>query len=359
MSNILEWCRYVLDDVISVPYLALGVTMFFVVMTFIVMLINGTISTMAKVRRANKKADKFYKTNSSIDYNSIISFRHKSISRLPLKCRKEWRAFENSGAPIEKSTFMPTLRDSTGKGGSVAFAIYLYQYIFLTIVLVLAMCVSSIDSEIASLYVCGGLIAGALGLFFIGLQLYFMDKKADKILDNFSTNLVSRMLVFKAKDYAVSAAIAEANDRKKRAIAEQIKSHIIDVDNAEIYNLCRIDDDRNKPQPVKEPAKAEPIIVNSAFKASDFNKLEGLIANENRLKEGYASMESLSGGGIIYDDCVSRLDRLISKIISDKNCTPDLIETIYDCINAAVESKYAKPIDELRMRCVIRKLKRA
>lgn len=352
MSRVYEWCANVVDNIITIPRLTVGVAIFFALAMLVVMWINGSGSSIAKLGRANKRANKFHNNHTSIDYSNILIYKKKVISKLPAKCRKQWTAFEASGKPVEKSLFAPTLREVTNKGGAVGFAIYLYLYILMTILMVVAMCFSSMNNEIASLYVCGSLVAGAIGLFVVGFHLYCLDKKASKNLDSYLTNMVSRMLVFKAKNYTVEAAIADVNARRREAAAKQAACHAVDSSDS-IYCPSTIEDRRA----MAADSATKPVVVNSSFRASDFNKLEGLLVNEARLKEGYATMESL--GNCPVEDSISRLDRLVSRIMKDKNCSPELIETIYDCISAAIESKYARPIDELRMRCVIRKLKQA
>lgn len=316
MSKVMEYVSYFFNDIATVPRLSVALSVAFAVVVALLIIGNFAFGAMAKVRKVSAKTKKFFKKYDSIDYYNIRIFYKKCMSKLPQRARKSWRSFELCGKPIQNTQFELVLRESVAKGGAIGFGFYLYLYIAVMAVLVVSMMVSSIPQEISSIYVCVCLIVGAVGLFVLGMQLYIMDKRSVKRLDSLVCLIYTKNKVYKEQP-------------KNTEIASVVSMPIV-----------------NAPQEIaklSQPMYGHLDRINQAISQPiDQCREIGVVT--------LATAQEVS-----HDDCIDKLNTLVDAIVRQGG-NAELIESVRKALLAVYDVKFSKPIDELRIKCIIKKL---
>lgn len=195
--SVSEWFVWLFTEILSVINLSIVFSIGIIFLTILVLFVNGFGSNMAKLSKLDKKMNVFFKTNAAISFDNALSFSKKCVRFMPVKVKKAWKNFEISGKNIEDVGLDKVIRTTFNKGGTVWFLVYLYFYLFVVFSLIVSIVVSRVESDIVSLCVSGILILGAVCLIILACQLYFMDKKIEKKVDNIITNFNVRTIMNK------------------------------------------------------------------------------------------------------------------------------------------------------------------
>lgn len=344
MVYIKQWIIALFNGPLSVPKLAIYFAIAIAVEVIAVLIINGMLSGMAKIRRSEKRMTKFFGYQTIISPENVSKFRKRCINCLPKRVKKAWGEFEKAGKPIRVSSYEEAVKKSMQKGGVLAFLAYLYSFIFIVIAFVTSAMISNLDEYTVSVYMCGTLAIGSLGLIIIAIQLFVLDKMATSAVTNIIETVYSRSALFNPVKPVVIC--EKANRAESVEKLEQIKA-----DNyAKSMNCYKRLEELAERNSLKDLRSA----IEEVDNAKKFQSIEQLMVKEEKIGEGFSSFN----GELAEEkptDKILELESLIDKIIKI-GVSHELLSLIKESIQAVARTNYNKPIDQLRMKCIINKL---
>lgn len=297
-----EWLVYVFSSYLSVPVMAIAFSAALILTSIVVMVSTGIWSDMSRFNRAHRSCKKFFTKQSVVKSDNLNLFKKKCVAKLPKSVRESWIKFETGSQPLQKTDIKAVMADSFNKGGTNGFIIFLFMFLAMTALLLISMGIGGNYGNINAICLCVTLMLGVFLIIVQALQLYYMDKKHSGKVEEIYETIVARMLI-----------------NKEMAVVECLHSS----------------------------------------RADDFESLAKTMEVEKKLKEGYTSLEGMNIDRIIntaeVSDSFCELENMVDTILAS-DVSRDTLNLIRQSILAVSKTEYARPLDELRLKGILRKL---
>lgn len=313
--------------------------------------VMATGSNLARVRGTHKRMAKYFNTHAVLNDTNAVEFYRKVIKFLPDKARKQWRDSKSFYGDFCSQGFKNALTHSVNKGGNRVFVAYLGVYLIAIVGLIVLAMLQYVRSahNIALFSFC--IVIGGGALLALALQLYFMDKHASTKANGILTFIQSRVIVPQAQQEYKAEKLNSADK------AELNEFHIYNATDAVTINDENI-------EVVEEAKPVEEMTFAQAFEAITKGNVQ-CIANAmaedfDELHKTQKFEEKLNNAQKIGTKCdmadrLSELEYLVNDIIAD-GANDELLQEIYAALSDIANCDYAKPIDNIRIKCLIRRL---
>lgn len=371
-------------------------------------------SNLARLCRANKAANKFFKTNSHINRYNRALFNRAVVKRLPNKVRKVWVESAVFYQNYCSESFATAIKQTSKHGGNSTFVTYVFSYIGALILILIGLIAVGGENYYAALVASSGIFGGAVGLLVLAIELYYLDKHAERKSESLVSELKSR--VTKECKNTIECNSALDNKKSKECFLESLKkvysreyqASALDgkTDGGEKQKLP-ISADKSQESTVvqaEETSTVENIaVVQSGIEgvkclecnsADDFDSLiankgidmckpsspqntildnscmnvENLIEYESALSKGAnpicaTGVNSVSDAAMRDDgrgrsDKIAELETLINSLISDGS-SEMLLTEVYDIITELTEYNFTSSLELARLRILLKRLKTA
>lgn len=371
-----------------------------------------TFSNLARLCRAEKAVNKFFKTNSHINRYNRALFNRVVVKRLPYKVRKVWVESAVFYQDYCSESFMSALKQSSKHGGNSTFVIYVFSYITALILTLIGLIAVGGENYYAAFVACSGIFGGAIGLLILAIELYYLDKHAECKTESIIRELKSRAtkiantslgcdsttdMVKKSKvTFFDSVQKLYSRDFQSSAIGETNDKNIINSDINQIKlnnNLNEINEnstvnnvghnDGIKCLESRSADNFESLIKNDIEDVEKVNEcnthktvadvdnscinVENLFEYESALSKG-ANPICATGvnatESIIMrkdkgrNDKIDELETLINSLISDGS-SEMLLTEVYDIISELTEYNFSSSLDLARIKILLKRLKTA
>lgn len=370
-------------------------------------------SNLARLCRANKAVNKFFKTNSHINRYNRALFNRTVVKRLPNKVRKVWVESAVFYQNYCSESFATAIKQTSKHGGNSTFVTYVFSYIGALILILIGLIAVGGENYYAALVASSGIFGGAVGLLVLAIELYYLDKHAERKSESLISELRSR--VTKECKNTIECNSALDNKKSKECFLESLKkvysreyqasaldgktdggekqklpiyadksqeSTVVQAEETStVENIatvqsgiegvkcleCNSADDfdsliANKGIDICEPTPQNTILDNSCM------NVENLIEYESALSKGAnpicaTGVNSVSDAatrddGMERSDKIAELETLINSLISDGS-TEMLLTEVYDIITELTEYNFTSSLELARLRILLKRLKTA
>lgn len=190
----MSYLRYVFNEILSFnAYMAIiGAALALILVVCAINLL--LFSNLARLCRAEKAVNKFFKTNSHINRYNRALFNRAVVKRLPLKARKVWVESAVFYQDYCSESFTSALKQSSKRGGNSTFVTYVFSYIAALIFTLIGLIAVGGENYYAALVACSGIFGGAVGLLVLAIELYYLDKHAESKTESIVRELKSRAI---------------------------------------------------------------------------------------------------------------------------------------------------------------------
>lgn len=419
----MSYLRYFFNEILSFnDYMAIiGAALALILVVCAINLL--LFSNLARLCRAEKAVNKYFKTNSHINRYNRALFNRAVVKRLPHKARKVWVESAVFYQDYCSQSFASALKQSSKRGGNSTFVTYVFSYITALIFTLIGLIAVGGENYYAALVACSGIFGGAVGLLVLAIELYYLDKYAERKTESIICELKSRAIKSdiktvecnssgstnkKAKesffdsvhklytrDFQVSA-IGDADEKNINNCDKQIKDN-----NASTLNV--LNDTKNDLNATNENSAVDSLGQNDGVKclesrsADDFDLLivgekpdteqtreytvpravtdvdnscinvENLIEYESALSKGAnpicATGVNASESEIMRNDKSRnrKIDELEALINSliSDGSSEMLLTEVYDIISELTEYNFSSTLDLARIKILLKRLKTA
>lgn len=333
----MSYLRYFFDEILSFN----GFIAIIGAVLAIILMICGVnlllFSNLARLCRANKAANKFFKTNSHINRYNRALFNRSVVKRLPYKVRKVWVESAVFYQNYCSETFATALKQTSKHGGNSTFVTYVFSYIGALILILIGLIAVGGENYYAALVASSGIFGGAVGLLVLAIELYYLDKHAERKTDSLITELKSRV----TKECKNTLERNSALDRKKskECFLESLKK----VYSRE-YQTLALDGETDCGDKQELPIFAEKPQTSAIVYTEEPNCVENVTTVQNGVAEGVKCLECNSADD--FDSLIANKGIDICKPNSPQNTIQDNscmnVENLIEYENAL--SKGANPI---------------
>lgn len=372
-------------------------------------------SNLARLCRANKAANKFFKTNSHINRYNRALFNRSVVKRLPNKVRKVWVESAVFYQNYCSESFATAIKHASKHGGNSTFVTYVFSYIGALILILIGLIAVGGENYYAALVASSGIFGGAVGLLALAIELYYLDKHAERKSESLISELKSRV----TKENKCTLECNTALDGKKsresfleslqKVYSREYQASTLDGESeSEKKQVSPIFVDKSQESAVvltEEQISEENIATNQngvaesvkcleSNSADDFDSLiankgidmceqtsprqtildnscvnvENLIEYESALSKG-ANPICATGVNNVSDsltsdestarhDKIAELEALINSLISDGS-SEMLLTEVYDIITELTEYNFTSSLELARIRILLKRLKTA
>lgn len=413
----MSYLRYFFNEILSFnDYMAIiGVALALILVVCAINLL--LFSNLARLCRAEKAVNKYFKTNSHINRYNRALFNRAVVKRLPHKARKVWVESAVFYQDYCSQSFASALKQSSKRGGNSTFVTYVFSYIAALIFTLIGLIAVGGENYHAALVACSGIFGGAVGLLVLAIELYYLDKHAERKTESIVRELKSRAIKTDIKTIE-SNSVASTTKKAKESFFDSVQklytrdfqtSAIGDADKKNKNNCDSVsalsvpNDTLNKLNSNAENGEINISMQNDGVKcidsrsADDFDLLiadekaytnqakeciapraitdvdnscinvENLIEYESALSKGAnpicATGVNASESEIMRNDKsrnrkIDELEVLINSLISDGS-SEMLLTEVYDIISELTEYNFSSSLDLARIKILLKRLKTA
>lgn len=218
----MSYLRYFFNEILSYnDYMAIiGASL---ALILIVCAINLLLfSNLARLCRAEKAANKYFKTNSHINRYNRALFNRAVVKRMPKKARKVWVESAVFYQDYCSDTFASALKQSSKRGGNSTFVAYVFSYIAALIFTLIGLIAVGGENYHAALVACSGIFGGAVGLLVLAIELYYLDKHAERKTESIVRELKSRAIKTDRKTVE-SNSVASTTKKTKESFFDSVQ----------------------------------------------------------------------------------------------------------------------------------------
>lgn len=405
----MSYIRYFFDEILSYnDFMAIIGTILALIL--VVCAVNLLLfSNLARLCRANKAVNKFFKTNSHINRYNRALFNRAVVKRMPRKVRKVWVESAVFYQNYCSDSFASQIRQASKHGGNSTFVTYVFSYIAALIIILVGLIAVGGEDYYAALVASSGIFGGAVGLLILAIELYYLDKHAEQKTESLISELKSRVTKTNSnslecdsksgnisskdgfldslkkvytRDFQVSALGTPENNlnAQSSAITDKVQQdrkdnitansdncvesvRCLESNSADDFDLLIAKDKLNNPQ------SAECLLSQSAdTKDNSCVNIENLINYESALSKG-ANPICATGLNSVLDvaipdessgrsDKIADLEKLINNLISDGS-SEMLLTEVYDAISELTEYNYTSSLELAKLRILLKRLKTA
>lgn len=208
----MSYLRYFFNEILSFnDYMAIiGAALALILVVCAINLL--LFSNLARLCRAEKALNKYFKTNSHINRYNRALFNRAVVKRLPFKARKVWVESAVFYQDYCSESFASALKQSSKRGGNSTFVTYVFSYIVALIFTLIGLIAVGGENYYAALVACSGIFGGAVGLLVLAIELYYLDKHAERKTESIVRELKSRAIKTDRKTVECNSAV---NSTKK------------------------------------------------------------------------------------------------------------------------------------------------
>lgn len=418
----MSYLRYFFNEILSFnDYMAIiGATLALILVVCAINLL--LFSNLARLCRAEKALNKYFKTNSHINRYNRALFNRTVVKRLPFKARKVWVESAVFYQDYCSESFASALKQSSKRGGNSTFVTYVFSYIVALIFTLIGLIAVGGENYYAALVACSGIFGGAVGLLVLAIELYYLDKHAERKTESIVRELKSRAIKTDRKTVERNSAV-NTTKKGKESFFDSVQklytrdfqiSAVGDADEKNINNydkqikldvstLSVLNDTLNDVSAINENGIVNNFGQNDGVKclesrcADDFESLiaddksdieqareyiapraindvdnscinvENLIEYESALSKGAnpicATGVNASESEMMRNDKgrnrkIDELETLINSLISDGS-SEMLLTEVYDIISELTEYNFSSTLDLARIKILLKRLKTA
>lgn len=418
----MSYLRYFFNEILSFnDYMAIiGAALALILVVCAINLL--LFSNLARLCRAEKALNKYFKTNSHINRYNRALFNRTVVKRLPFKARKVWVESAVFYQDYCSESFASALKQSSKRGGNSTFVTYVFSYIVALIFTLIGLIAVGGENYYAALVACSGIFGGAVGLLVLAIELYYLDKHAERKTESIVRELKSRAIKTDRKTVECNSAV-NSTKKAKESFFDSVQklytrdfqiSAVGDADEKNINNydkqikldvstLSVLNDTLNDVSAINENGIINNFGQNDGVKclesrcADDFESLiaddksdieqareyiapraindvdnscinvENLIEYESALSKGAnpicATGVNASESEMMRNDKgrnrkIDELETLINSLISDGS-SEMLLTEVYDIISELTEYNFSSTLDLARIKILLKRLKTA
>lgn len=398
------YLRYFFDEILSFnAFMAIvGVALALIMVICAVNLM--LFSNLARLCRADKAVNKFFKTNSHINRYNRALFNRAVIKRLPVKVRKVWVESAVFYQNYCSESFVTAIKQSSKHGGNSTFVTYVFSYIGALILILIGLIAVGGENYHAALVASSGIFGGAVGLLVLAIELYYLDKHAERKAESLVRELKSRVT---STTNTIEYDSSLDNKKSKEGLLDSIKkvySRDFQATALDGRNDNKISHDSPKTenkdqnlalQNLSKDSRKEGIKCLESKSADDFESLinynnisedelnttqnitnvdnscvniDNLIEYESALSKGAnpicatgvnnVSSSVTSDDNAGRSDKIAELETLINSLISDGS-SEMLLTEVYDIITELTEHNFTSSLELAKLRILLKRLKTA
>lgn len=398
------YLRYFFDEILSFnAFMAIvGVALALIMVICAVNLM--LFSNLARLCRADKAVNKFFKTNSHINRYNRALFNRAVIKRLPVKVRKVWVESAVFYQNYCSESFVTAIKQSSKHGGNSTFVTYVFSYIGVLILILIGLIAVGGENYHAALVASSGIFGGAVGLLVLAIELYYLDKHGERKAESLVRELKSRVT---STTNTIEYDSSLDNKKSKEGLLDSIKkvySRDFQATALDGRNDNKISHDSPKTenkdqnltlQNLSKDSRKEGIKCLESKSADDFESLinynnisedelnttqnitnvdnscvniDNLIEYESALSKGAnpicatgvnnVSSSVTSDDNAGRSDKIAELETLINSLISDGS-SEMLLTEVYDIITELTEHNFTSSLELAKLRILLKRLKTA
>lgn len=399
------YLRYFFDEILSfnVFMAIVGVALALIMVICAVNLL--LFSNLARLCRADKAVNKFFKTNSHINRYNRALFNRAVIKRLPVKVRKIWVESAVFYQNYCSESFVTAIKHSSKHGGNSTFVTYVFSYIGALILILIGLIAVGGENYHAALVASAGIFGGAVGLLALAIELYYLDKHAERKAESLVRELKSRVTNTNTNTIEYDSSLD--NKKSKESLLDSLKkvySRDFQATALDGGYANKISHDSPKTenkdqglslQNLSKDSYKEGIKCLESKSADDFESLinynkisedeldttrnitsvdnscvniDNLIEYESALSKGAnpicaTGVNNVSGSATSDDntgrsDKIAELETLINSLISDGS-SEMLLTEVYDIITELTEHNFTSSLELAKLRILLKRLKTA
>lgn len=218
----MSYLRYFFNEILSYnDYMAIiGASLALILVVCAINLL--LFSNLARLCRAEKAANKYFKTNSHINRYNRALFNRAVVKRMPKKARKVWVESAVFYQDYCSDTFASALKQSSKRGGNSTFVTYVFSYIAALIFTLIGLIAVGGENYHAALVACSGIFGGAVGLLVLAIELYYLDKHAERKTESIVRELKSRAIKTDIKTIE-SNSVASTTKKAKESFFDSVQ----------------------------------------------------------------------------------------------------------------------------------------
>lgn len=211
----MSYLRYFFNEILSFnDYMAIiGATLALILVVCAINLL--LFSNLARLCRAEKALNKYFKTNSHINRYNRALFNRTVVKRLPFKARKVWVESAVFYQDYCSESFASALKQSSKRGGNSTFVTYVFSYIVALIFTLIGLIAVGGENYYAALVACSGIFGGAVGLLVLAIELYYLDKHAERKTESIIRELKSHAIKTDRKTVECNSAVNTTKKAKE------------------------------------------------------------------------------------------------------------------------------------------------
>lgn len=211
----MSYLRYFFNEILSFnDYMAIiGAALALILVVCAINLL--LFSNLARLCRAEKALNKYFKTNSHINRYNRALFNRAVVKRLPFKARKVWVESAVFYQDYCSQSFASALKQSSKRGGNSTFVTYVFSYIVALIFTLIGLIAVGGENYYAALVACSGIFGGAVGLLVLAIELYYLDKHAERKTESIVRELKSRAIKSEIKTVECNSSASTSKKAKE------------------------------------------------------------------------------------------------------------------------------------------------
>lgn len=211
----MSYLRYFFSEILSFNdyMLIIGASLALILVVCAINLL--LFSNLARLCRSEKAINKFFKANSHINRYNRALFNRAVVKRLPYKARKVWVESAVFYQDYCSESFTSTLKQASKHGGNSTFVTYVFSYIAALILILIGLIAVGGENYYAALVACSGIFGGAVGLLVLAIELYYLDKHAERKTESIVRELKSRAIKTDRKTVECNSAVNTTKKAKE------------------------------------------------------------------------------------------------------------------------------------------------